>query len=470
MKSNDSFPVRLLGVVIGGLLLLAALATAARGSLADCYDATCRISAGQGQQRNLGTGCAFNDARGHICVLTCAHLVEKYPTVLCEFFTGGHKSQPLAGRVIAKDTATDSAIVVIPRASFGGRLPTIIPLAPRDYMPKQSATLSSVGCPGASWATAWRGHCRGYFGHRMAFFPPPADGRSGSAIFDGEGTMIVALLFGRATDDSQGMATPVGLLDRVYVNRVSWRPTQCAGRECQVLPWNKKPPQQPQTINVWPTAPQTPVDAPPAASVDLSPLTSKLDKIAELLEKRFPAEAAAPELPMIPAPVADRESIDPDAIVEEAAREAATATEAAISTAVQPIRAELQGEIDTAKEERGRLATLVGNLAERVGDVGDLKDRVDARLEKISKDMPDDASIREKARAYAKDYVGEKLDTLSGTSSLTIGKVVAGSLGLSGPLSLALGIGLMGLRRRIRRRITEKIDAEGNKEIVEVEE
>ena len=57
----------------------------------------------------------------------------------------------------------------------------------------------------------------------------------------------------------------------------------------------------------------------------------------------------------------------------------------------------------------------------------------------------------ETARAYARDLLAEKLG--DGTLGLSIGKILSGALGLSGPLGLGLAIGLWLLSRRMGRRI-----------------
>ena len=159
-------------------------------SVENCIDATCRITTPDGAR---GSGCVFEISGGQVYVLTAAHVVDKHSAVACEFWREGHQSSPLAGRVLARldQPHIDAAIVAVDATLFGGRLPAVIPVAPRDTILAPGTTISSVGCARGSWSSGWKGHVLGYQGTDLAFVPAPADGRSGSAVFDAEGKQIV---------------------------------------------------------------------------------------------------------------------------------------------------------------------------------------------------------------------------------------------------------------------------------------
>ncbi len=164
----------------------------------------------------------------------------------------------------------------------------------------------------------------------MHFLPTPANGRSGSAIFDAEGRMIVAVLRARTVDDSEGIATPVqSFYDAFSVKTGSqprWResieemPAQCPGGSCPggvcpipggtqrspvpyLLPYryreqfrNQQAVPLPQKSGApspaWPTLPGG-----TSGSVDLSPTNEKLDRIADMLGTLIqlqPGQAAKP--------------------------------------------------------------------------------------------------------------------------------------------------------------------------------
>jgi len=200
-----------------------------QGALSDCVDAACRITAPDGSR---GTGCVFEIQRGVVYVLTAAHVVGQSPSVECEFWCQGHQSQPLGGRVTARSAAADAAIIALPDAAFAGRLPAAIPLAPRNCTLRPGQPLASVGCANGGWSTAWKGHLLDCRNDELRFVPVPANGRSGSALFDGDGQQIIGLVRARTGDDSAGIATPLGTIYRAFDSpaRTAAGPQRMPGR------------------------------------------------------------------------------------------------------------------------------------------------------------------------------------------------------------------------------------------------
>ena len=217
MKRRYKCPFCRLLAGAGMLLTTIAWCNAAEASLADCIDATCRISTADGSR---GSGCAFENSQGRVFVLTAAHVVGRNRTVQCEFWRDGHRSVPLAGEVLATGLSrtpsgsVDAAIIAVPISSFAGVLPGSVPIAPRGYRLSPGETVTSVGCAKGAWATGWKGHVLGYDGSSLCFTPPPADGRSGSALFDAEGERIVGLIWGRNQREGKGHAVTVENLYR----------------------------------------------------------------------------------------------------------------------------------------------------------------------------------------------------------------------------------------------------------------
>jgi hypothetical protein len=184
---------------------------AAEGSLADSIDATCRIQAPDG---STGTGCVFEISRGSVFVLTNRHVVGAADWVRCVFWQQGHQSAALAGSVLARSDQVDVALVTVPASAFDGRLPRVVPLASSGTRLTEGETVTSVGCANGAWATGWKGHVLGYDGTSVCFTPPPADGRSGSALFDAGGQHIVGLIWGRL-DRGEGRGYAV-TVDNLY--------------------------------------------------------------------------------------------------------------------------------------------------------------------------------------------------------------------------------------------------------------
>ena len=421
-------------------LWAAGLATA---SIADCIDATCRITAKDGGR---GTGCAFERSQGYVYVLTAAHVVGDSQTVQCEFWRAGHQSSPLPATVIQRSPEADAAVVAVPESAFGGLVPKTIPVGPRDFVVRPGETVTSVGCANGTWSTGFRGHALGYEGSDLHFVPTPANGRSGSAIFDAEGRVIVGLLRARTGDDTQGIATSLQTLHAALagqsqseIRNLKSEITQCPGGSCptpgsgnyqyRLLP----DPQYRQyeqgrgeaynqgRSNPWPTLPPASPST-PMPPIDLGPTNQRLDRITQLLE----AAATPPRGPALPDPAGG-----------DAARDAVEEAKEASAQAV----AEVQ-------EESSKLRQFVDTL---IGDRGTLKERFDARLSKVQEELGEEASTREIARAYVKDLAQEKLS--DPTLGLSAGKILGGALGLSGPLALGVGMGLWFLSRRIGSKI-----------------
>ena len=476
------------------LCLLSFCPLPAHAALDDCIDATCRITATRGAKMDCGSGCAFAVKRGHIFVLTAGHVVEQGQTVQCEFWRRGHQSIPIAGRVIARSSEADAAIVAVPTASLAGWLPGIVPIAPKGLVLRPGEAVTSVGCAKGAWPTGWKGHVLDLQGIDLCFTPTPADGRSGSAVFDAEGRYIVGLLRARRNEKGNessgnyGIATCLPALYQAFENKVQHRVQcpggNCPGGNCQLMPWRRQQEKQQQQQpapqyapgqgGIWPSMPSMPPAAAPQ-SVDLDPLQKSLEEISdgqkELIEllKQLKTPEPLPVGPLAPLPPVA--AIDEEKLTDEAAQKATDAVKietAAIKAETAQATETLKGEVADAKAETSRLAGLVAALKDRVADVdiGGLKESFDARLAKISQDLPDEAGLREKVKAYAKDLVVEKVGeaAASGTSSLSMGKILAGSLGLSGPVGLGLGLGLMALRRRVQKRIGRAEDDEEDDE------
>jgi len=407
--------------------------TIASASISDCIDATCRISTRGG---SLGTGCCFERSGGSVFILTNAHVVAGNLTVRCEFWRHGHLSRPLAGRVIGYSYAADAAIVAVPESAFGGLLPAVVPVAGPDCVLRPGQTVVSVGCANGTWPTGWKGHVVCYEGGGLRFVPPPADGRSGSAVFDAEGKKIVGLIRARDDEKGQGIATSVQALYRAFGGtQTQYKTEPCPGDACPLPPLRLFPFRQKQEDDGWRAGQDSPVwpTLPGGGSVqvDLAETNQKLDEISDLLKQvledrlKAPPEQTAPLVPVAPSIDGKTQQRLDDA--EKIAQE--------------------------AKQQAGKLQDSLSGLHQVVekltGDVETIPQRFEARLEKVKAEGAETAG--EIARGYVRDLLAEKLS--GGTLGLSIGKILSGALGLSGPLGLGLAIGLWFLSRRVGRRI-----------------
>jgi hypothetical protein len=400
-----------------GLIVVLGGCPTAHGSLADCIAATCRVSAPDG---STGTGCAFELSGGRVYVLTNAHIVGNQRAVRCTFWHRGHESRALPGRVIARAAGgVDAAIVTIDVAAFGGVPPGIVPLAKRGYRLRIGQTITSVGCARGRWSTGWKGHAVG----PANFVPAPEDGRSGSALFDARGERIVALVFGRAVDNSKGYAVTV---DQIYRGFSGWadgapRQTGCPPCQTQLLPYRRyneqmRPapqPQQPPNVQVYPTLPSPQYAPAPCPTVDLSQLERKLDRIAELIERDRSGDTPAPQAPVVVPPVSPA---------------------AAAAGAVAEVQSKQSQILDT--------------LGKLVGDQDTLAERFETRLAKVKSELGADADTVTIGKAYLRDLAAEKAPDVGRAIGGGIGQLTGNAL-LAAALAAAGGMIGHGIKRRI---------------------
>lgn len=316
--------------ILACLLLIIAIACSAALAvdLESLHSATARLRAADG---GTGTGTAFERSQGHVFLVTCAH-VATGQTMAVEWFYRGHQSGAVQGAVVYRDADNDVAVVSVPEAALGGVVPPVVPLATPEHLVPAGATVHTVGSANGTWPTGVEGHSRGYNEQGLTFLPPPANGRSGSAMIDDSGR-IVGVVRARASEaGGYGIATPVQAMYRLWGTSkqkeiatavaVPWypaTPVQERFRYQLPLPGVQRrqyldglrdgaqcgpggcPPQQQQPQQggifgggLWPTLPSagqaSPVAPYPVApSVDLGPISDSLSKLAgavERLEKR----------------------------------------------------------------------------------------------------------------------------------------------------------------------------------------
>lgn len=192
--------------------------------------ATVRIFARDG---SLGTGSVYAKTENEILIMTNAHVAGgKRSSVKVEFWYQGRLSKKVPGVVVASvlsnQTDHDYAIVNIQRADLGSYFDHLqpIPLAESEFAPDFSK-LYSAGCPQGTWQTHWIGHGTEALGDSaVKFVPMPANGRSGSGIYQvlaGGGVVQVGLVTyrtrspgkdGTSETDGEGIAQTISHVRR----------------------------------------------------------------------------------------------------------------------------------------------------------------------------------------------------------------------------------------------------------------
>jgi hypothetical protein len=419
---------------------------AVQAAINDALDATCRITAADG---SCGTGCVFEITGGTVYVLTAAHLVSDSPTVQCEFWKLGHQSQPLAGRVTACSRAADAAVVSLAEAAFAGVRPAVILLAPRDYVVRPGETLTSVGCASGAWATGWMGHAIGGTGGEargtgeLRFVPAPANGRSGSAIFDAEARQIVGLVRARTGDSAEGIATTVQDIYRAFdapANSAATLPkgtdpfssndnwdsprerlapivaTQCGPGGCPARPqtWqNHVLPYRNRHEGEQSPYPTLPAPAP----VDLRPVEDKLAKITELLGELKGGRSKSAAADQSAAP--DGVATDPQArkMAQDALQTAGQAADAARAAQAETVKVAqlaegLAGHLKDVAEQTNKLGAAQEKTNAALQKHGTLGERLEMLKQRVEEKVGEDASRPEKVRAFIHEAVTDKTEWL----------------------------------------------------------
>jgi len=403
-----------INVLIAIVLIVAVVATAAHAGISECIDATCRVTCPDGSGKaNCGSGCVIQVSNGYAWILTNDH-VASGSRAWCQFYRHGHTSQKMEGVVKFRHKQLDAAIIAVHASHFGGWVPPAIPTAPADYVVRPGETVLSVGCAEGHWPSLWRGHAIGYSGSNLLFRPGPEGGRSGSAIFSRDGRYIVGLLKQRntreVTDQTHGIATYCRAL-RQGINAsirtadagYFYRRDQCGPNGC---PPQQQQQQQPQGGNNWPTLPPAQVEVAP--KVDLTVTNGKLDALndnvaALLVEIR--TDRAAPE----PIPVPD---VTP--VVEEQAAKIAELRQAdELATAEREKLAEaVQGAVDVTAETHKQVGQVVAEqqrVSALITKEGTIGMRRAERLDRIEKQLGEDAGKIETTKAYMKDWFDDRI-------------------------------------------------------------
>jgi hypothetical protein len=147
----------------------------------------------------LEAGCVYAVDATYAYILTNHHVAGGPGTrVTVTFVARGFSSNPLPAETVwhsfSPSHHRDMAVVRVPLASFGSRVPKPIPLAKPGYRVKPGQTITTVGCPNAQWPSARVGHADSVESDIIVFTPAAIPGQSGSAIFDETGSFIVGLI------------------------------------------------------------------------------------------------------------------------------------------------------------------------------------------------------------------------------------------------------------------------------------
>ena len=200
------------------ICLFLSLALPAKADIRDCINATVKVHCQSGQSLSTGTGVVFGIENGKVFIITNSHVIADNPkNVSIIAYKWGHRSKEFKCTVVKniKNSEVDVAILTIPQAEFKGQEPKPIPIAPYGTKLKVGDCLYSNGCAKGAEPSLIATREISDNGVNIEFRPPPAEGRSGSGMFNKEGTQIVGLLYARSIESSAvGMAVSLDMLHK----------------------------------------------------------------------------------------------------------------------------------------------------------------------------------------------------------------------------------------------------------------
>ncbi len=191
-------------------LSLVLFTSACRADVLDAMQSVCLLP--------QGTGFAYREDEKKIYILTAAHVIESTepdkdgklpptPTEFnCFFFRNGKSTQAKKAKLLWSDYKNeldvfgvqeihDLAELSLEKKDFKeSELPTIVPLANKDYPLKHGLQIITVGCPRCERPSMVHGHIQLVSERAFFFEPDMVPGRSGSPIFDVKGERVIGLV------------------------------------------------------------------------------------------------------------------------------------------------------------------------------------------------------------------------------------------------------------------------------------
>lgn len=188
----------------------------AYGGVEEIMDATCKISMGGFN----GTATVFREDGEYLWAIGAGHVGSPKTDGFVSFYHDGQESEKFPMTVVwrvwdNKQNTNDIAFYKFKKPGF--RIKPI-PLAPKNYEVKLGQVVLSHGHAYGVWPSTWRGKVvRVADSNQIGFQPCPAIGRSGSGLFNREGTMIVGIVVMSYNAD-QGTAVPLAKIYELLPN------------------------------------------------------------------------------------------------------------------------------------------------------------------------------------------------------------------------------------------------------------
>ena len=187
------------------IIVLFALLSGANGQNTSLFESVMKVRASGGA---YGTATFINEDEEYYYALTNYHVTGgKNPDIQC--FREGHASIYMQAKVIwnayTPNEPKDISLLAIKKSQLNWK-PTIISFLEDDIIYKSGDTIVTIGCPGANWPEAFKGHINKVQGGKYYFTPVALPGRSGSVLFNHDATKAIGLIAWYDPDTDQGIA------------------------------------------------------------------------------------------------------------------------------------------------------------------------------------------------------------------------------------------------------------------------
>lgn len=209
--------------------LFLVLFTALFASYANAYEvleAVCKVHAGG----SLGTGTCVDFYENTVFVFTNYHVAGgPGRSVTCQFYTAGHESIEIPGRVVwasfKRNDSVDMSMIAIDIKNFGGHIPKTIKFEDINTKLRPGDTILTVGCPEGKWPALVEGHITQHSNGVYYIKPPVENGRSGSALLNKRTGKIIGIITWRTGNNytGMGMAQDLETIYAAMSGRVSER-------------------------------------------------------------------------------------------------------------------------------------------------------------------------------------------------------------------------------------------------------
>lgn len=187
-------------IILYVIFVITAIANTTYAGFEEIINATCSV--------NRASGVLFGEDENYVWIITAAHCVvdennQLEDTYVVFYNTGspsGRMKAEVLWHVYQEGTTVDLAVIKVNKKLFNNYpIPKPVPLAPENTQTRPGDVVVSCGCPVKNyldrpWPTAWRGKISTVNNKTFKFVPTPLPGRSGSGIFNKEGTYLLGII------------------------------------------------------------------------------------------------------------------------------------------------------------------------------------------------------------------------------------------------------------------------------------